>query len=181
MNLLKTWVMALAAALISHAALAQPVTVAGVRYDETTELKGSKLVYDDSDGVARIDGPITFSRQNKASTLTGGSSTIEVDVDDKTTTLVGNVTLKDGDRTSSAGRVVYDDAANVAILTGTPESPARSVTPDQTLTASVIRYNLDTGSVVAVGPIGGEFEDGPADGGTPVSPVPDTGPQPRSP
>ena len=143
-----------------------------------TRLKGSKLVYDDSDGVARIEGPITFSRQNKASTLTGGSSTIEVNVDDKTTTLVGNVTLKDGDRTSSAGRVVYDDAANVAILTGTPDSPARSVTPDQTLTASVIRYNLDTGSVVAVGPIGGEFEDGPADGG---SPVPDTGPQPRSP
>lgn len=142
-----------------------------------TQLKGSKLVYDDSDGVARIDGPITFSRQNKNSALTGGSSTIEVNVDDKTTTLVGNVTLKDGDRTSRAGRVEYDDAANVAILTGTPDSPATSVTPDQTLTASVIRYNLDTGSVVAVGPIGGEFQDGdPAS-----APAQDSGPQLRAP
>ena len=142
-----------------------------------TQLKGSKLVYDDSDGVARINGPITFSRQNKNSTLTGGSSTIEVNVDDKTTTLVGNVTLKDGDRTSSAGRVEYDDAANVAILTGTPDSPAVSVTPDQTLTASVIRYNLDTGSVVAVGPIGGEFQDSDPIG----APTQDSGPQPRTP
>ncbi len=142
-----------------------------------TRLKGSRLVYDDSDGVARIDGPITFSRQNKNSTLTGGSSSIEVNVDDKTTTLVGNVTLKDGDRTSSAGRVEYDDAANVAIMTGTPDNPATSVTPDQTLTASVIRYNLDTGSVVAVGPIGGEFQDGdPAS-----APAQDSGPQPRTP
>ncbi|WP_407540110.1 LptA/OstA family protein [Deinococcus radiomollis] len=124
-----------------------------------TRLKGSKLVYDDSDGVARIAGPITFARQNQSGTLTGTSASIEVNVDDKTTTLVGAVTLQDGARTSSAERVEYDDAANVAILRGTPGSPARSVTADQTLTASVIRYNLDTGSVVALGPVGGEFQD----------------------
>ena len=132
-----------------------------------TRLKGSKLVYDDSDGVARIAGPITFARQNQSGTLTGTSASIEVNVDDKTTTLVGGVTLKDGARTSSAERVDYDDAANVAILRGTPGSPARTVTADQTLTASVIRYNLDTGSVVALGPIGGEFQDGtPSSGGS---------------
>ncbi|GGR08317.1 hypothetical protein GCM10008957_21310 [Deinococcus ruber] len=125
-----------------------------------TRLKGSKLTYDDSDGVAYIDGPITFSRQNQDSTLTGSSAKIEVNVDDQTTTLVGSVTLKDGDRTSSAERVEYDDAGNVAILRGTPQNPATSVTADQRVTASVIRYNLDTGSVVALGPIGGEFQDG---------------------
>ena len=44
MKSLKTWVAALAAALISCAALAEPVTVSGIRYDDTTDLKGSKLV-----------------------------------------------------------------------------------------------------------------------------------------
>jgi|GEM_PF-1630594 len=147
-----------------------------------TRLKGSRLVYDDSDGVARISGPITFNRQNQNSTLTGSSGSIEVDVDQQTTTLVGDVTLKDGTRTSSAARVEYDDAANVAILRGTAEAPAKSVTSDQTLTASVIRYNLDTGSVVALGPIGGEFQDGtPDSAATPVqtplqSPVQPPGP-----
>ncbi|MGY2892627.1 LptA/OstA family protein [Deinococcus sp. UYEF24] len=153
-----------------------------------TRLKGSKLVYDDSDGVARIAGPITFARQNQNGTLTGTSATIEVNVDDKTTTLVGGVTLKDGARTSSAERVDYDDAANVAILRGTPGSPAKTVTADQTLTASVIRYNLDTGSVVALGPIGGEFQDGTSDtgsggvdAGTTPLPIPPAVPTPSVP
>ncbi len=143
-----------------------------------TRLKGSKLVYDDSDGIARIDGPITFARDSSANPLTGSSATIEVNVDDQTTTLVGGVTLKNGARTSSAERVEYDDAANVAILRGTAESPAKTVTADQTLTASVIRYNLDTGSVVALGPVGGEFQDGQ----TPGTQTPGTGsPLPANP
>ena len=154
-----------------------------------TRLKGSKLVYDDSDGIARIDGPITFARDGASTPLTGSSATIEVNVDDQTTTLVGGVTLKNGARTSSAERVEYDDAANVAILRGTAERPAKTVTADQTLTASVIRYNLDTGSVVAIGPVGGEFQDGqtpgtasplPANPGdtAPVTPTPGGSPRP---
>ncbi len=150
-----------------------------------TRLKGSKLVYDDSDGIARIDGPITFARDSASSPLTGSSASIEVNVDDQTTTLVGGVTLKNGARTSSAERVEYDDAANVAVLRGTAERPARTVTADQTLTASVIRYNLDTGSVVAIGPVGGEFQDGQTPGTQPpgtASPLPaspgDTQPTP---
>ena len=165
-----------------------------------TRLKGSKLVYDDSDGIARIDGPITFVRDgaspgsasssSAANSLTGSSASIEVNVDDQTTTLVGGVTLKNGARTSSAERVEYDDAANVAILRGSAGSPAKTVTADQTLTASVIRYNLDTGSVVAIGPVAGEFQDGetlgtalplpanPSD----ITPTPDNpGGQPRPP
>ena len=140
-----------------------------------TQLRGTQLSYDDSDGVARIDGPISFTRQNAASTLTGSSQKIEVNVDDKTTTLVGGVTLKDGERTSSAERVEYDDASNVAILRGSDTAPATSVTADQRVTARVIRYNLDTGSVVALGPIGGEFQDNAPTGagasGTPGTPA----------
>ncbi|MRD49199.1 chalcone isomerase family protein [Caenimonas koreensis] len=44
MKSLKTWLFVLAAAFMTHAALAEPVTVSGVRYEDTTELKGSKLV-----------------------------------------------------------------------------------------------------------------------------------------
>lgn len=29
-----------------------------------TELKGQKLVYDSADGIARIDGPVTFRRSS---------------------------------------------------------------------------------------------------------------------
>ncbi len=168
-----------------------------------TRLKGSKLVYDDSDGIARIDGPITFVRDgtssdgaspgsaspgsasssSAANSLTGSSASIEVNVDDQTTTLVGGVTLKNGARTSSAERVEYDDAANVAILRGSAGSPAKTVTADQTLTASVIRYNLDTGSVVAIGPVAGEFQDGETPGTAlplPANPG-DTTPTPGNP
>ena len=157
-----------------------------------TRLKGSKLVYDDSDGIARIDGPITFARDSASSSggasgasnpLTGSSGSIEVNVDDQTTTLVGGVILKNGARTSSAERVEYDDAANVAILRGTADRPAKTVTADQTLTASVIRYNLDTGSVVAIGPVAGEFQDGETPGTAlplPANPS-DTTPTPGNP
>ncbi|MFC4456057.1 LptA/OstA family protein [Deinococcus sonorensis] len=139
-----------------------------------TALEGSRLVYDESDGVARIDGPITFSRQNTDSTLSGTSERIEVNVDNETTTLVGGVVLKDGARTSRAERVEYDDAANVAILRGSKEQPASSATSDQTLTASVIRYNLDTGSVVALGPVSGEFQDGESGSGAGPAVTPST-------
>ena len=151
-----------------------------------TSLKGSKLVYDESDGLARIAGPISFQRPNKDGQLTGGSERIEVNVDAQTTTLVGGVTLKDGERTSSAERVEYDDASNVAILRGSKDQPARSTTPTQTLSAATIRYNLDTGSVVALGPVTGEFQDGEPAAGTPATaPIPapanTPGPNPDNP
>ena len=43
MNGLKSWLLAIGVALAAHGALAQPVTLSGVKYDETTEVKGSKL------------------------------------------------------------------------------------------------------------------------------------------
>jgi lipopolysaccharide transport protein LptA len=140
-----------------------------------TSLKGSKLVYDESDGIARIDGPVTFERQSPGNNLTGKSKTIEVNVDDKTTTLVGGVTLQDGTRTSSAERVEYDDAANVAILRGTEGAPATSKAKDQDLRARIIRYNLDTGDAVAIDPVGSSFDDGESGGSTSGAGAPPAG------
>lgn len=141
-----------------------------------TSLKGQTLVYDESDGVARIAGPITFERapetgKPETDRLTGNSERIEVDVDKETTTLVGKVTLKNGTRTSSAERVDYDDAANVAVLRGTSGAPAQSVNGQEIICAMIIRYNLDLNTVTAVDNISGQFPDGegsaPASGDTP--------------
>jgi hypothetical protein len=137
-----------------------------------TELTGQKLVYDETDGIARIDGPIVFSRANTDGPLTGSSQRIEVDVDAEKTVLVGNVVLTSkGGRVSKAGRVEYDDAANVARLIGTPEQPAESVQGGDILRAGVILYDLDRNEVVARkaegGTITGEFQDGEASTDTP--------------
>ncbi|MDB5045269.1 MAG: OstA family protein [Deinococcus sp.] len=142
-----------------------------------TQLTGQKLVYDESDGIARIDGPIVFSRANDDGPLTGGSQRIEVDVDNEKTVLVGNVVLTSkGGRVSKAGRVEYDDAANVARLIGTPEQPAESAQGGDTLRAGVILYDLDRNEVVARkaegGTITGEFQDGePTPGNTDTPPA----------
>jgi hypothetical protein len=42
-SLMKTWLLAAAAALMVPAALAQTVTVSGVKFEETTDVKGSKV------------------------------------------------------------------------------------------------------------------------------------------
>lgn len=148
-----------------------------------TELKGQKLVYDSSDGVARIDGPVTFKRSSDKDPLTGKSDRIEVSVDDEKTTLVGSVELKsDGGRTSRAARVEYDDTRNVARLYGTPEQPAESVKGGDTLRAGVIVYDLDRNEVYAEkaegGTITGEFIDSEEGSGaaTPAAPTTPTRP-----
>lgn len=132
-----------------------------------THLKGKNLVYDESDGIARIDGPITFTRENDKDLLKGKSERIEVNVDEEKTLLVGNVVLESaGGRISKAGRVEYDDAKNEARLYATPEAPAESVKGSDILRLSsgYIKYNLETNDVVVVkegsGNITGEFQDG---------------------
>ncbi|WP_293911597.1 LptA/OstA family protein [Deinococcus sp.] len=140
-----------------------------------TNLRGQKLIYDEKDGIARIDGPITFERpapegETDADRLSGTSQRIEVNVDNETTTLAGEVVLTSGERTSKAERVDYDDAKNVAILRGSPGKPAQSVKGKDILCAAVIRYYLDTNNVDVIaskdesgaitGTITGSFSDG---------------------
>ncbi|GGB62394.1 LptA/OstA family protein [Deinococcus soli (ex Cha et al. 2016)] len=152
-----------------------------------TELKGQKLVYDSADGIARIDGPVTFRRSSDKDPLTGKSDRIEVSVDDEKTTLVGSVELRSGGgRTSRAARVEYDDTRNVARLYGSAEQPAESVQGGDTLRAGVIVYDLDRNEVYAEkaegGTITGEFVDGQEGSGaattaTPTAPATPTTPQ----
>ncbi|SMB88682.1 LptA/OstA family protein [Deinococcus hopiensis] len=144
-----------------------------------TELKGQKLVYDETDGIARIDGPITFARPSDDGPLTGQSERIEVNVDQEKTTLVGGVVLNSkGGRVSKAARVEYDDQANIARLIGTPEQPAESRQGNDVLSAQLLIYNLDRDEVVVRagenGNITGEFQDeqGSSSSGPSSSPSP---------
>ncbi|MPY67246.1 OstA family protein [Deinococcus sp. SDU3-2] len=129
-----------------------------------TELKGQKLVYDETDGVARIDGPITFTRPGDDGPLTGQSERIEVEVDTEKTVLIGAVVLSSPDgRVSRAARVEYDDEANLARLIGTAEQPAESTLRGDVLRAGELLYDLERNEVVARAPEGGtitgEFQD----------------------
>lgn len=141
-----------------------------------TQLKGQKLVYDEDDGIARIDGPITFERVNDKEPLSGSSERIDVNVDEESTTLIGNVILTSkGGRVSKAPRVEYDDTTNTARLYGTPEQAATSTKGTDTisLTQGYILYDLDTSNVVAradgEGNITGEFQD--SDTSSPAPPA----------
>lgn len=141
-----------------------------------TELKGQKLVYDEADGIARIDGPITFTRPGDDGPLTGQSERIEVEVDTEKTVLIGAVVLNSPDgRVSRATRVEYDDEANLARLIGTAEQPAESRQGGDVLRAGELLYDLERNEVVARAPQGGtitgEFQDG----------EPTTTPAPRTP
>lgn len=147
-----------------------------------TSLRGQSLVYDETDGIARIDGPISFTRDNAEQPLAGSSERIEVDVDAERTLLVGTVELKSkGGRVSKAPRVEYDDAANTARLYAVDGQSAESAQGSDVLrvTSGSILYNLDTGDVVASSDdgskISGEFQDG--ESAAPTTPQPTT-PQP---
>lgn len=153
-----------------------------------TELKGQKLVYDETDGIARIDGPISFARPSDDGPLTGTGGSIEVNVDEEQTVLVGNVVLNSaGGRVSKAARVEYDDQANTARLIGTPDQPAESTQGGDVLRAQELLYDLDRNEVVARagegGTITGEFQDGEEEGSTPTPPAtpPTTAPPGESP
>lgn len=140
-----------------------------------TQLRGQKLVYDETDGVARIDGPITFARENGEDSLSGKSDRIDVNVDEEKTVLIGNVELRSkGGRVSRAARVEYDDTANLARLYGTPGQPAESVLGKDVFRAGVILYYLDRNEVYSVKPEGGtitgEFQDGESSPAAPTTP-----------
>ncbi len=118
-----------------------------------TRLTGSKVVYDESNGLAIVSGPIEFKRPQENDELTGVSDNITVDVDNEKTFLEGNVTLSSHCRKSTADKVEYDDIKNVAYLEG---KPAISKQLDASgnvvgeLKGERIEYFLETNDVIVV-------------------------------
>ncbi|HEX2864754.1 MAG TPA: LptA/OstA family protein, partial [Deinococcales bacterium] len=127
-----------------------------------TSLTGSHLTYDESDGLAVIAGPITFSRpqtgaDGSSDTLSGTSDRITINVDKSQTTLDGNVTLASKCRTSKAARVLYDDKRSLAVLYG---SPATSVeTNGNKVQGSELTYNLESNDISINGQVTGSLND----------------------
>lgn len=125
-----------------------------------TRLTGQRLSYSEEDGVARVSGPIAFVREDEEARLEGRGDAVEIDVDRELTVITGNVELRDGERVSRAARMEYDDPAGVALLYGSEAAPAVSEAPGERLSARVLRYNLNSGEVEAVGGVSGRFEVG---------------------
>lgn len=146
-----------------------------------TQLTGQHLSYSETDGTARISGPVTFRREAAESqrsgdgTLSGSAKGIEVEVDTERTVLVGDVVLNsEGGRVSRAARVEYDDAAGLARLIGTPEQPATTARGGERLQAAEILYDLTRDEAVAWASngvrISGEFRDDAVQDGDAVRP-----------
>ena len=113
-----------------------------------TNLSGSRLTYSETDGLARIDGPILFSRTDEKNPISGSSEEIVVDVDNSVTKLVGNVNITSGKRVSRALSMDYDDGKSLAVLYGTCEKPATSAEGNEPGVRAVkLIYNLDTNNV----------------------------------
>lgn len=126
-----------------------------------TRLTGSRLVYDESDGLAVVSGPIVFERPQKGDQLTGKSERITIDVDNERTVLEGNVTLDSKCRSSTAERVEYDDRKNLAVLFGKP-AVSRGKTDGAEVKGDRLEYNLETNDVVvsaANGGVNASFQD----------------------
>ena len=138
-----------------------------------TNLTGSKLTYDESDGLAVVDGPIVFNRPQAPvngvpDTLNGTSDRITINVDQSQTTLDGNVTLASRCRTSKAKRVLYDDKKNRAVLFGDPASSVEK--NGNRVQGSELTYNLDTNDISINGAVTGSLND--TDGCAAATPTP---------
>jgi len=113
-----------------------------------TNLSGSRLTYSETDGLAKIDGPIVFNRTDEKNPISGSSEEIVVDVDNSVTKLVGKVSITSGKRVSKAQSMEYDDAKNLAVLYGTCDKPATSAVGNEPgLKAVRLIYHLDTNNV----------------------------------
>lgn len=120
-----------------------------------TRLTGSKLVYDESDGLAVVSGPILFERpQGDDDRLTGKSERITINVDEEKTLLEGSVTLDSRCRTSTADSVEYDDRRNLAILFGKPAVSTEKGNRGE-VRGDRLEYNLETNDVVVTAKKGG--------------------------
>jgi lipopolysaccharide export system protein LptA len=116
-----------------------------------TKLSGSRLDYNDKDGIALVTGPIEFERPQENDFLRGKAKNIKINVDEKLTFLEGDVVLDSKCRTSKAARVEYDDSKNTAILYGEPGKPATSTEKTAqggTIEGDRLEYNLDTNDIV---------------------------------
>lgn len=80
-------------------------------------------------------------------------------VDDEILRLLGGVRLVQEGRTTTAALAVVQEKDRVAFLYGTKEKPVRSENKDGFVEGGKLLYNLDSGDVVVLEGVRGEFQE----------------------
>ncbi|MDW8425822.1 MAG: DUF5666 domain-containing protein [Meiothermus sp.] len=119
---------------------------------------GSRLEYDNNSGDARVAGPIELERSGDKP-LKGSSERMIYNVDDEILRLFGGVKLVQDGRTSTAQSAVVREKDRVAYLYGSRDKPVRSQNKDGFVEGTKVLYNLDSGDVVVLEGVRGEFQD----------------------
>jgi lipopolysaccharide assembly outer membrane protein LptD (OstA) len=122
-----------------------------------TTISGTSLFYENATGIGRLAGPVQLKREPEgdAELLEATAETLELNVDENTRVLSGNVQITSGERVSEAEVLEYDEAAGLAILKG---SPARSRLGTDLVEGNVIEYFLDSNDVVVREAVRATFE-----------------------
>ncbi len=128
-----------------------------VRQGQTTVF-GAQLDYDNNNGDAKIAGPLSLKRSGEKP-LEGTATNMVYNVDRKEVRLIGKVNLVQDGRTTTAEHAVLLESEKIAYLYGTGSAPVRSENKDGFVLGNKMIYNLDTGSVVVLEGVGGEFTD----------------------
>jgi lipopolysaccharide export system protein LptA len=122
-----------------------------------TTVTGTRFFLDQGTDLADMDGPVLLERRDESGTvgLEATSRGLTFDVATERATLVGDVVVTSDQRVSTAERLELDEAAGVALLTG---SPAVSRRGSDEVRGMVLRYDLDTDDVIVTGGVEATFE-----------------------
>jgi lipopolysaccharide export system protein LptA len=130
-----------------------------------TTITGARFFLDRGTDLATMDGPVTLGRraQGDGPALEATADALTFDVADERATLTGSVVITSGERVSQADRLELDEAAGVAVLTGTPAVSRRGT---DEVRGRTLRYDLETDDVVVIGSVSASFEVDLGDDGT---------------
>ena len=122
-----------------------------------TDILGSKFNYDNADGISRLTGPVTLTRdsEKQEDQLSATAGSLFFDTNEDVKVLEDGVTLEAGGRSSTAETVEWNEQAGIAILRG---SPAKSTMGTDVVSGKEIKYFLDTNEVEVLGAIEATFD-----------------------
>ena len=123
----------------------------------TTDILGSKFNYDNVDGISRLAGPVTLTRdsEEQKDSLSATAGSLFFDTNEDVKVLEDGVTLEAGGRSSTAETVEWNEQAGIAILRG---NPARSTLGSDVVSGDEIKYFLDSNEVEVLGAIEATFD-----------------------
>ena len=119
---------------------------------------GSRLDYDNQSGDARVAGPIELERRGEKP-LQGSAQGMIYNVDDEILRLFGEISLLQDGRTSTADTAVVLEKDRIAYLYGSKDKPVRSQNKDGFVQGTKLLYHLDSGDVVVLEGVQGEFQE----------------------